>query len=141
MTVSCRTLFRTGTNSVFPRGDDGLTRLQAGEISHSWTVLGPNHRSFTEVPEPRFDGWHAEISRIVEVSEGQPTVVAGMLGTFRRVTDKPPICRLDDIFEPTLGDVIQASGSEVLRFVPNEPGSLVSSPILFVQDQRHLIGK
>jgi hypothetical protein len=65
--------------------------------------------------------------------------VAGMSGSFQRVTDKPPICRLDDFFEPTLSDVIRASGSQVLRFVPNDPGSLVSSPILFVQDQRHLI--
>jgi hypothetical protein len=46
---------------------------------------------------------------------------------------------LDEIFEPTMGDVIRASVSEVLRFVPHEPGSLVSSPVLFVQDQRHLI--
>jgi hypothetical protein len=51
-----------------------------------------------------------------------------------------PVCRLDDIFEPTLGEVIQAAGSEVLQFAPDEPSSLVSAPILFVQDQRHLIG-
>jgi hypothetical protein len=46
---------------------------------------------------------------------------------------------MEHIFAPTLGDLIQASGFEVLRFVPNEQGSLVSSPILFAQDQRHLI--
>jgi hypothetical protein len=80
--------------------------------------------------EPDFDGLKAR--KTVEIG--------GTRGRFRQVSAKP-ICRLDDIFEPILGDVIRASGSEVFRFVPDEPGSLVSSPILFVQDQRHLINR
>ncbi|QRM36028.1 hypothetical protein [Microvirga sp. VF16] len=79
--------------------------------------------------EPDFDGLKA----------GKTVEIGGVRGTFRQISAKPLCCRLDDIFEPTLGDVIQASGSEVLRLVPNDPGSLVSSPILFVQDQRNLI--
>jgi hypothetical protein len=79
--------------------------------------------------EPDFDGLKA----------GKTVEIGGVRGTFRQVSAKPFCCRLDEIFEPTLGDVIRASGSEVLRFVPNDPGSIVSAPILLVQDQRRLI--
>jgi hypothetical protein len=48
-------------------------------------------------------------------------------------------CRLDNIVEPTLDDVIQASGSQVLQLVPCETSTCLSPLILFVQGHRHLI--
>jgi hypothetical protein len=108
--------------------DEGF-RLGLGSfkaLGGSYAVRGSADGSPRE--EPDFEGLKA----------GKTVEIGGVRGCFRQVSAKP-ICRLDEIFEPTMGDVIRASGSDVLRFVPEEPGSLVSSPILFVQDQRHLI--
>jgi hypothetical protein len=101
----------------------------AGQGLNQTRVL-PARASADGLPrdEPDFDALKA----------GKTVEIGGIRGCFRQTSAKS-FCRLDDIFEQTLGDVIQASGSEVLRFVPDEAASLVSSPILFVQDQRHLI--
>jgi integrase len=72
------------------------------------------------------------------VRAGKTVQVGGIRGCFRQVSAKP-VCRLDEIFEPTAGSLIEASGASVFRFVPYAATPDRSPPILLVQDHRHMI--